>query len=88
MITNEKKTFSICIFVEVDAETLTEAYGKVYESMQSIDPAVSWESSDTNWFDNNGDSYTGEEISKARYTYMGTCREIIDRNGQIQVTAK
>jgi len=63
-------SFRLVICVDVDANDLADAYGKVYEAMAKLPEGMDWESSDE-WFDDSGDS-TGDpdELQAARMKYL------------------
>lgn len=59
--------YRIVICVDIHAETLKEAYGKLYDSMKQPEGSdLDWESTDE-WFDDeDGALGTPEELQEAR----------------------
>jgi hypothetical protein len=60
-------TYRLVICVDVEADTLTEAYGDVYRGMTKS--ALDWESSDE-WFDVDGYHGDPDVLQTARMAYL------------------
>lgn len=74
-----KPTFRLVVCIDVDAESLLEAYGKVYEAMGKITGPTSgmdWESSDEAYTP-DAEPISEEELSKTRMAYL-------DKRSQVQ----
>ena len=62
------------ICVDIDADTPTEAYGKLYEAMGKVEKEnkdIQWESSDE-WYDEDGEPLTEKSAQLARKRYFAT----------------
>lgn len=65
-------TYRIVICVDVEAASLKDAYGRVYNAMGKItgpDSNMDWESTDE-WFDPDGEEVLGTEIEAARKAFL------------------
>lgn len=67
-------SYRLVICVDVEAESLDAAYGKVYKAMGTItgkDTGMDWESTDE-WFAQDGEQGTVKEMEEARERFF-TC---------------
>lgn len=58
--------YRIVVCIDVEADSLTEAYRRVYKKMRVVDnPDFQWESSDE-WYDDSGESVDPDTCSDIR----------------------
>ena len=56
----------IVVCLDVEAESMKEAYGKVYQTLKAVDcEDFQWESSDE-WYDPDGGQLPAETVQKIR----------------------
>ncbi len=63
----EGRAHRLCIFIDVTAPDLKEAYRRVYRNMAKLDnPGFSWESTDEAYCVDTGDPYSAELLQQYR----------------------
>jgi len=65
-------SYRLVICVDVDASSLEEAYGKVYEAMGKITgvgTGLDW-SSDDEWYDPEGNAGLSMDLDNARWEFL------------------
>lgn len=64
-------TYRICVSIDVDANSIDEAYSKVDSLLSNAPSDIGWESSDEEWFNSYGEQLDEEEISAVRLAHIG-----------------
>lgn len=66
-----RRTYRLVVCIDVAAESLDEAYGKMYESLNRLGQDLCWESSDEA-FTPDGEPIEEVELARARMNYMAS----------------
>lgn len=65
----EKRPYRLVVCLDVEAESLKDAYGRVYEAMGKLPEGFDWESSDEA-FDPEGELIDVNDLGRARMEYI------------------
>jgi len=66
--------FRLVVCIDIEADSLQEAYGKLWRGMAPTVFEDAWESSDE-WYGSDGEPGTEEELSDARSAFFQTLPE-------------
>lgn len=65
--------YRLVVCIDVEADSLKDAYGKVYEAMGQLPEGLDWESSDEA-FDPDGAEIGPKKLQEARMAYLDSVR--------------